>query len=293
MARRALLMVNRRARHGADLADQVTVHLQQLGIELLEVAPRKGQTLSDVVREHRERVDLVIVGGGDGTLNAAVEGLIEARLPVGILPLGTANDLARTLALPTDPVAACQVIAAGHLRSIDIGRVNGKHFFNVASIGLSVAITRNLSADVKKAWGVLAYLKTALQALYGARPFWAEIRAGGELLRVRTIQVTVGNGRYYGGGMTVSADAAIDDQRLDLYSLEVKYWWQVIWLFPRLRTGALAAAKDVRTISGPRFEILTRRRRHINTDGEITSQTPAHFDVVPQALRVFVPEAPP
>lgn len=289
MSKRALLIVNRGARRAGERLDLVRSTLRQLGIQLIEAVPGESESLSDLVLRHRDKADLVIIGGGDGTLNSAVDGLLEAQLPVGILPLGTANDLARTLELPTDPVVACQVIAAGSTRAIDVGRVNGKHFFNVASIGLSVAITRGLTQEIKRVWGVFAYLRTALQVLYGSRPFRAEIRTGDQVVHVRTIQISVGNGRYYGGGMTVCEDATIDDARLDLYSLEIERWWQVILLFPRLRTGALAASRHIRTLHGQTFEITTKKRRRINTDGEITGKTPARFEVLPRALQVFVP----
>jgi YegS/Rv2252/BmrU family lipid kinase len=289
MANRALLIVNRRSRQGENCANAAAAALRDLGIELLEGHPTKKETLSDLVARHQAEVDLAILGGGDGTLNAAVDGLVRARLPVGILPLGTANDLARTLGLPNDLIEACRVIAAGHTRRIDLGQVNDKCFFNVASIGLSVDITSNLTKEVKKVWGVLAYLKTALRMTYRARPFWAEIHADGQALRVRTVQIAIGNGRHYGGGMTVCEEAAIDDQLLDLYSLEIRHWWQVVWLLPRLKSGALSPSKHVRTLRGKAFEVVTPRMRHVNTDGEITSRTPALFRVIPQALTVFVP----
>ena len=156
MTKRALVIINRKARAGDQAADEVLETLQDYGIVVFEVRPNKNESLSDVILRHQDRADLVILGGGDGTLNAAVDGLIQVQLPVGILPLGTANDLARTLELPVDPIEACRVIGESHTRRIDVGCVNGKHFFNVASIGLSVDITRRLTKKAKKAWGVLA-----------------------------------------------------------------------------------------------------------------------------------------
>jgi YegS/Rv2252/BmrU family lipid kinase len=289
MGRRALVVVNQQARQGHERQDAIKKHLRELGVDVLEAARRESETLAQLVLRHRQHVDLVILGGGDGTLNAAVEGLVKAQLPLGILPLGTANDLARTLKLPMELREACGVIAAGHTQRIDLGQVNGKHFFNVASLGLSVAITRRLTKEHKKAWGVLAYLRTAMQMSYRARPFRAEIRAEGEVYHVKSIQIAVGNGRHYGGGMTISENATIDDHHLDLYSLEIDHWWQIIWLLPRLRSGTLSGSKFARTIRSTSFEIVTKRKRRINTDGEITGVTPATFQVVPQALEVFVP----
>jgi diacylglycerol kinase (ATP) len=232
---------------------------------------------------------LVIVGGGDGTLNAAVDALVDTQLPLGILPLGTANDLARTLGIPNSLSEACKIIAYGDLRRIDLGWVNGKHFFNVASLGLSVKITQRLTKEVKRRWGILAYAATALQVIWEARPFSAEIVLNGKSLRVKTLQIAVGNGRYYGGGMAVVHDATIDDQRLDLYSLEIEHWWQIILLLPAMKEGRHIHWREVRALQGQEIEVYTRKPRPINTDGEITTYTPAHFRVIPKAITVLVP----
>jgi diacylglycerol kinase (ATP) len=203
--------------------------------------------------------------------------------------MGTANDLARTLEIPTDLSAACQLIASGKVRLIDLGWVNGQHFFNVASLGLSVQITQRLTKDVKQRWGVLAYAFTALQTIWESRPFRAEIKVNNQSFHVKTIQIAIGNGRYYGGGMTVAEDATIDDRRLDLYSLETKNWWKIIALLPAMRQGNHNSWPNVRALHAQEIEINTSKRRPINTDGEITTQTPAKFRVIPQALAVIAP----
>lgn len=285
---RALFLVNRHARHGQKYIAQAVEYLQALGLELIEESAENPQHLCDLIRQYKDRVDLAIVGGGDGTLNAAVSGLVDAKLPLGILPLGTANDLARTLGIPSSVAAACKIIANGNVRHIDLGWVNGKYFFNVASMGLSVQITKQLTLEAKRRWGVLAYAATALQVIWQARPFKAEIWANGESIRVKTVQIAVGNGRYYGGGMAIAHDASIDDQRLDLYSLEIQHWWQILTLLPAMRQGFLTTRPGVRTLNGQEFEVYTRKPRAINTDGELTTHTPARFRVIPKALAVLV-----
>lgn len=289
---KALLLVNRHARHGeVALADAINF-LKELGLVLIEESTDHPKQLSNLIRSYQNHVDLVIIGGGDGTLNAAIEGLIATKLPFGILPLGTANDLARTLGIPANLPDACQVIARGVTKQIDVGRVNDRYFFNVASLGLSVQITQNLTKEAKRRWGLLAYAVATLQVIWQSRPFRAEIIILGETLRVRTIQIAVGNGRHYGGGMVIAQDAAIDDERLDLYSLETKQWWQILALLPTMRKGNHAMLPGVRVLQGQEFEIRTFRPRPINTDGEITTQTPAKFSVIPKALTVFVSPNP-
>lgn len=289
MTRRALLLVNRHSRKGQQQLDAAIRQLKALDFELIEAEIDNPDRLSRTIREHQHQVDLVIVGGGDGTLNAAVEGLVDTRLPLGILPLGTANDLARTLGIPPTLPEACQVLAAGKTHAIDLGWVNGKYFFNVASMGLSVQITRKLTKEVKRRWGVFAYAATAIQALWRTRRFEAKIVSENRTEIVKTAQIAVGNGRYYGGGMAVAEDAAIDDERLDLYSLEIEHWWQMLFVLPMMRRGTQGKTPWVQVWQGKEFYIYAQKPRAINTDGEITTATPAHFRVVPKALSVLVP----
>lgn len=290
MNRRALLLVNRHSRQGQKCLPEAISCLEKLGFNLIEESVEQPHHMTEVIHRYKHQVDIVIVGGGDGTLNAAVDGLVETKLPLGILPLGTANDLARTLNIPTSLPEACRIIAIGEARKIDLGWVNGKHFFNVASLGLSVKITQRLTKEAKRRWGIFAYAATAIQVIWESRPFSAEIRVNGRSIPVKTVQIAVGNGRYYGGGMAVVHDATIDDQRLDLYSLEIKHWWQIIPLLPAMRNGRHINWREVRALHGQDIEVITRKPRPINTDGEITTYTPAHFKVIPQALMVVVPK---
>ncbi|PLZ96765.1 lipid kinase [Fischerella thermalis CCMEE 5268] len=289
MNRRALLLVNRQSRQGQKRLSEVMSCLVEQGFELIAASAENPQHFSDVIRRYQHQVDLVIVGGGDGTLNAAVDTLVETNLPLGILPLGTANDLARTLKIPNSLPEATKVIANGKVQRIDLGEVNGKYFFNVASLGMSVKITQRLTKEVKRRWGIFAYAFTALKVIWESRPFSAEIRLPDQSIKVKTVQIAIGNGRYYGGGMAVAPDAMIDDQRLDLYSLEIRHWWEIIPLLPRMRQGRHINARNVRALQAQEIEIYTRKPRPINTDGEITTYTPAYFRVIPKAVAVFVP----
>jgi diacylglycerol kinase (ATP) len=290
MTKKALLLINRHARKGQQQIEIAVQQLQDLKLELFEEDMPPPEQLSEVIRRYQGQVDVVIIGGGDGTLNAAIAGLIDTQIPLGLLPLGTANDLARTLQIPVDIAQACQVIAAGTPQPVDVGWVNGQYFFNVASLGLSVKITRQLTKEVKQRWGILAYAIIAFKVLWKSRLFHAEIRlADGQIHRVKTIQIAVGNGRFYGGGMAVAPDAAIDDGRLDLYSLGLQHWWQMLALFPLLHRGHHASTPWSESWEGQEFHVQTRRSRSINTDGEITTATPAHFRVLPKALTIFTP----
>jgi len=286
--RAALVLINQGSRQGdADLGPALDL-LRQEGLEVVEVSSDDHRRLQQAIAEHRDMVGRVVVGGGDGTLNALAEALIEARLPLGVLPLGTANDLARTLDLPTDLTAAAAVIAEGRRRQIDLGCINGKHFFNVASLGLSTQVARELTRETKRRWGVLGYPLALWRAVHKRRSFRAEIRCDQERRRLHSIQIWIGNGRHFGGGMTVAEDARIDDGMLDLVSLAPRGFWQLILSLPQLLSGDHHDQR-LRHWRGTEIDIRTRRPMPINTDGEMTTQTPAHVRVVPRAISVYVP----
>ena len=291
MSKKALLLVNRHSRQGKKKFQLAVDTLSELNFELVVIPCDHPSQIPEIITQQASKVDLVIIGGGDGTLNLAVDSLVAHHLPLGILPMGTANDLARTLGIPLGIKEACQVIATGKVDYIDLGWVNGKYFFNVASLGLSVKITENLSAQAKRRWGSLAYLITALKVIRYSIPFAAEITIDDVSVNVKTIQIAIGNGCYYGGGMAVAKDAKINDQRLDLYSLELQNWWQIfplIWTFPQGRHNSLPWVRSLQAYPEQTITINTAKPLSINTDGELTVNTPATFKVIPNALQVFI-----
>lgn len=237
-----------------------------------------------MIRSMRGRVDRVILGGGDGTLNAAAAGLRDSGLP-----LGTANDLARTLGVPEDPERAAAVIADGRTTRLDLGYVNGRPFFNVASLGLSVDITRRLTKVMKRRWGRLAYPIAAAAVILTARRFSAVIRHDGDDIALKSMQIAVGNGRFYGSGMVVAEQARINDGMLDVYSLESRARWRLLLMARAFRGGEHDRLDEIRTLRCRSLEVRIRRTRHVSADGEIVTTTPARFTTLPGAVTVFVP----
>lgn len=288
--RRALLIINRNCRQGGrDLSDVLRL-LAERDIAAEPHYPRDTAQARDLIRSRARDFDLIILGGGDGTISRALPALLDSGLPLGVLPMGTANDLARTLGVPLDLNAAAALVADGHVHRIDLGRVNGNYFFNVANIGVGVQVTQLLSYDLKQRWGALAYPRALIEAIRLSRPFTARIDCDGSIHLLRSIQITVGNGRYYGGGMAVHAEAAIDDQRLDLYSIRPASAWRFLSMARAFRQGRHGEHPDVALLHGRRLRIETSRARMVTADGEIVSRTPALFEVVPAVLPVFVPE---
>jgi YegS/Rv2252/BmrU family lipid kinase len=287
-----LLIVNRNSRQGETDSAEIAELLRTNGIDIIEeVATNDCGEIEAAIHRHRENVESIVLGGGDGTFNGAAGVLAEVNLPLGILPMGTANDLARTLGIPTDLAEACQVIAEGHRHSIDLGVVNDGYFFNVAHIGLGVQVARHLSSDIKSRWGVFGYFHALFTAFKKNRPFWARIEFDGHQTNLRSIQIAVGNGRHYGGGMVVAATATISDHRLHLYSIKPLNLWGMVRLAPMLREGPQKnRQEEIDLFDAQAFTIHTRKPMAVYADGEQMTFTPVRFSVLKGAISVYVPK---
>lgn len=152
-----------------------------------------------------------------------------------------------------------------------------------------MAITEQLSSESKARWGRLAYIVSAARVVRNAKPLRVQIRWPGGALDLRAVQVVVGNGRYYGTALQVAHDAAIDDQALDLYAVEVQHWWKLLVLGPALKRGTHGRHDTVHSARASEFEIVTATPCAIDADGELIGETPARFRVRPNALTVFAP----
>lgn len=152
----ALLLVNPNSTSGDVGLPQVRQWLDRAGISYIELARETDETPSQSIVRLAGEVNCVIVGGGDGSLNAAVEGLVKTGLPLGVLPMGTANGFARTMGLPIDLETAIEIIARGKTVQIDLGVANDHFFFNVASVGFSAELAKSLTEGAKSAGASLA-----------------------------------------------------------------------------------------------------------------------------------------
>jgi YegS/Rv2252/BmrU family lipid kinase len=269
--------------------DSIEAELAATGPVIREVV-EKPSDIPDRIVELSDRIDRVALGGGDGTLSTCGFALWQTGLPLQILPLGTANDLARTLGVPLDPVRAARLGREGRLADIDLAEVNGHHFFNAAGVGLTVDVAERLARG-RKGLGPLSYLLAVLDILRARRSFRVRLQVDGENVVLRSIQVTVGNGVRHGGGIRMHRDACIDDGQFDLYSLEPQPVWRLLSLAPALLRGTHHAWRSVNHLRGRDVVLETPGKpKRINADGEIVSRTPGRFRLHRNAVLVYLPE---
>ncbi|GAB3039574.1 lipid kinase [Nocardioides flavus (ex Wang et al. 2016)] len=291
---RVAVVVNTAARTGARALPLVASALRGVGSEVAVHPVQGGAELHEVlVAVMDDAPDLLVVGGGDGTVGCAAAAVAHTRTRLGVLPLGTANDFARTLEIPAGLAAAVDTLLHGRVVDVDLGRVDGRAYLNVASIGLSVAVTRRLTPGLKRRLGRLAYPAATLAAYRSHRPFAARLELDdGTVLELDDLmQVAVGNGRHYGGGLTVAPDASIDDHLLDVYAVEQGRLRDHVSVARLLRTGHLVEHERVHHVTTRRLRLVTDEPLPVNLDGEIAASTTATFTVDRNAVHVVVPTA--
>jgi diacylglycerol kinase (ATP) len=293
----AALIVNTRSRTGERAFFQALDHLQEMDVPLGVTYPirdpaRLPETVQEVLDDGYE---FLILGGGDGTVSSVVDFLADRGTLLGLLPLGTANDFARTLDIPEDIEEACKIIANGKVVDVDLGLAGDNFYVNVASVGLSVEATRALSPWLKKSTGPLAYPVAAIRAFLKHEPFSARLTfPAGDHEPVeydRLLQVAVGNGRFYGGGMIVGLESGIDDMTLDIYAIDLGRHRDLIGAARYLRSGDFIKTDGVHNFRTPRVRLETDPDLPVNVDGEVVMRTPQDFSVAQNALNVLVPQA--
>ena len=295
--RGAALIVNTRSRSGERVFFEAIDRLEAMGVRLGATYPvrdpvRLPETVREVLHEgsgHR----LLILGGGDGSVSSVVDFLAHRDVVLGLLPLGTANDFARTLGIPADVEKACETVAEGKVVDVDLGLAGDNYYVNVASVGLSVGVTQALTPGLKRRIGALAYPAAAIRAFLGHEPFSARLTfPEGDHEPVeygRLLQVAVGNGRFYGGGMVVAPESGIDDRRLDVYAIEMGRRRDLIGVARYLKSGDFIRNESVVHLRTERVRLETEPDLPINIDGELVARTPQDFSVARNALKVLVP----
>jgi len=236
---------------------------------------------------------LIVAGGGDGTVNEVLGGLMAAAAPatMAILPLGTANDFATSAGIPIgDPYAALRLAATGTSVSVDVGVMNGRHFLNMASGGFGAEVTTTTPVELKNAVGGTAYALMALLLAMKMHPYRGCLIAAGHKYEGSMVMIAVGNGRQAGGGVPLTPHAYIDDGVLDVLvvpDLDRARFMNLLADLVALRRGQ---SPDFHYVRLREFEIESQDMLQFNLDGEPVSGDRFRFGVLPGAIKMILPD---
>jgi len=280
--------------------------------EAVAAARDKGHTVhvhptweaGDAARFSQQSVldgaDVVVAGGGDGTINEVALGMLTAspvpagRPSLGIVPLGTANDFARSAGIPLESPAALDLVVSRPAIPVDVGRIGDRAFLNVATGGFGTQVTVETPEDLKRSLGGMAYLVTGLTRFSSIGSARARFRGPDFEWEGSFIVLAIGNGRQAGGGHVLCPQATVADGLLDLRILpDVAKDKLGQTAANVLREGLDAVERMVAGARLPWFDIEADEEIFINLDGEPISGRRFHVEVVPQALRLHMPEGCP
>jgi len=287
------LLVNPASAHGATLKLLPKVEQQ---LDELRIAFRVERTrgLEDGVERALRAVEangVPVVISGDGLVGAIGGAMAGAETPLGIVPGGRGNDLARVLGIPSDPAGAVAVIAGGETRRIDVGEANGKRFLGIVSVGFDSEANR-LANETSFLRGSLVYAYAALRTLLGWKPARFTVRVGDERYRFTGYSVSVANNRAFGGGMYVAPQAELDDGEFDIVAVGEVGKLRFVGNLPKVFKGTHVEEDEVRVFREPHLELTASRPFPVYADGEHLTDLPARLRILPRALSVLVPPAP-
>ena len=289
----ALLIINPHSRNGqAEALEEAVQLLEASGIEVSVCESESEAHLISLIEAYEREDGIIILAGGDGTISSALDAIYTCQRTLAIFPMGTANDLARSIGVPEDLLSAAQVIVDGRRERISLGKVNKQAFINVAHVGLGVDVTRELTSDSKKFFGVFAYLGAFLRAIKRNKSFKVHIKADDWQCSTKAIHLAIGNGRFYGGGNIVDQRSTLLDGQLNLFFIKPQRWWQLLLLGPQLRNGDLHTTDRIVRKTAEKFSIQTTKPKALEADGEAKTTTPAEFDVIPKAIEAIVGDMP-
>jgi YegS/Rv2252/BmrU family lipid kinase len=239
-------------------------------------------------RAAADRGEITVVMSGDGLIGQIGGALAGSGAKMGMVPAGRGNDLARVLGIPIGPEGAADVLAAGPVREIDVGVVNGRRFLGIASCGFDSDANR-IANDAKWFRGNLVYAYAALRALAAWKPARFTLTVDGERREVIGYSVAAANSQAYGGGMYIAPDARLDDGLLDVVTTGEVGKLRFLANLPRVFKGTHVENDEVEVTRGADVRIEADRRFAVYADGDHLTDLPAEVRVLPRALRMVAP----
>ena len=291
-ARRLLIIFNPAA--GWRRRQRLAPVLAQLREHGCPLVLRETQAPGDAERFAAEvepgAFDLVVVAGGDGTVNETINGLARSGLPLALIPLGTANVLAAEIGLRTDPAAVARCVALGQARPIALGAANGRRFILMAGAGFDAHVVAGVSVPMKRWLGKGAYVLSTLRQLLVFNFPSYEVLSDNTVHHAASVIVT--NAHYYGGRFVCAPEASLESATLQVCLFERGGRRAAIGYALALFSGRLPRLSSYRLIEARRIEVRGRPGEPIQVDGDGIGQLNVAIEVLPQALDLVFPPPP-
>ena len=287
------IIFNPRAGSATD-RERVLSQLARLNPMALRITRKAGDTEKWARAALRTKCDYVVVAGGDGTLNGVVNGLATdaKNVRIGIVPLGTGNDFARTLGLPFSIEQNIEILRSAKTKRIDLVRVKSKrtrYFVNVSAGGFSGMVGEKMTPKIKRTWGPLAYIRGAAAALSQLHAYHTQILLDDdERLSAELYNVVVANGRFVAGGLPIAPDANPSDGFLEVVLIPKLCAPEIALLAAEIVLGKHLSSKATIFRRAKKISVRSRPGMCFNVDGELVGNAPAIFQILPRALNFVV-----
>ncbi|OOB78957.1 MAG: lipid kinase [Epulopiscium sp. Nele67-Bin001] len=301
--KKALLLYNPKAgnRRIQGSLDFIANKVQQLGYQLTVFRSYAPGSIEQFIVDEvtQDDTDLIMISGGDGTVNGCINGMIRKKidLPLLIFPLGTANDFANTANIPSNVTDALSLLETGEPRFVDIGRVNEKYFINVCNMGIFSGVSHNTDLTLKKNLGKLAYYVKGIEELQNYESMDLEIEyvvdEQPRLLQGHYVLVLIFNGQGAGGFNRIAKDASIEDGYFDLIAIKDVARYEIPRLFVQVLQGEHVSNPNVDYLKCSKLTIncLNDSNQFVtDVDGEMGPKFPLNVSVVPYRIKVFLPK---
>lgn len=279
----------------SDAIDQLRERIHDTETTFVEITQdlNLNELIADAVRSG---CHTVIAAGGDGTVNAAVNALMSVaaadRPKLGILPLGTANDFAGTLAIPDDFAEAMELFDGDHCIPIDVVRMSSgdfnRYYANIAAGGNSVRVSEELTDEIKATWGAFCYIRGAIGVLGDMQTFHVTVDCDGEVIELDSWAVLVANGKTNAGRILVAPLASPADGLLDVILIRDGNVLDMIEIVSKTLFSNFLECEQVIFRQVKRLDLHSVPAMRFTVDGEVIDEEPVSFEIVPQAIRMFV-----
>lgn len=286
-----LLIVNPEAGGGRarKVAREVSGLLDGSRIEFRMSLTRSAEHAEELAIQCQTTGEVPVVVGGDGLAGRIGGSLAGSGVPLGLIPAGRGNDLARGLGIPTSTPRAVACLLDGFRRPIDVGEGNGRRFLGIASVGFDSDANR-IANEARVLSGSPVYAWAAIKALIGWKPVRFELTTGGVRRRLTGHTIAVANNGFYGGGMKMAPDAEIDDGMFDVIVISAVSKVRFLADFPKVFAGAHVKSPGVETLRTPGIAISANRPLTVYADGDPLTELPVTFHILERAIEIFCPK---